>query len=243
MLIKFLKRKKHFYFESLIDFHNHIIPGIDDGSSNHMNSIEMLKALKELRFERIICSPHIYFDFFPNSPKTINPAYNKIKAYLPHELQGLLDGYGAEYMLNPYFKDSLMQKKLLPVFKNYLLVETPIGFLPKYFEELIAQLIHNGYQPILAHPERYHYIQTLEHLEKIKEFGCFLQLNSLSLVSYYGRKAKEKATAFLTNNLYDFVCSDVHSINEINKLGTLRLSKKHLAYWDKLKDKHLLHFI
>ena len=77
--------------------------------------------------------------------------------------------------------------------------------------ELIFELQLNGYKPVLAHPERYkYYFNNYEQLLKLKNTGCLFQLNLMSVVGHYGEKAKSLASRLLSDNLIDFVGSDIH---------------------------------
>jgi protein-tyrosine phosphatase len=79
-----------------------------------------------------------------------------------------------------------------------------------------------GYQPILAHPERYtYYAKNFERFQNLKDRGCKLQLNLLSLTGHYGKEVKDLAIRLLDANLYDFVGTDTHNVEHLEKLKTL----------------------
>jgi protein-tyrosine phosphatase len=79
-----------------------------------------------------------------------------------------------------------------------------------------------GYQPILAHPERYtYYAKNFERFQNLKDRGCKLQLNLLSLTEHYGKEVKDLAIRLLDANLYDFVGTDTHNVEHLEKLKTL----------------------
>lgn len=240
MIYHFRRNTNPVLFNSIIDFHNHLIPGIDDGSPSINYSLRMLQIFEKLGLEGCIPSPHIHSDLYPNSVQTIYQSYQSLKNEASYS--NFIRGYGAEYMLTPYFFYHLDKKvDLLPVFKNYLLVETPFHILPKYFNLLVIQLNEMGFQPILAHPERYLYIKTINDLINIKEMGCYLQLNATSLASKYGGRINKRALEILHKDLYDFVGTDAHSIGDLKLLGKLKLSGTDLKGWELICEKHVDH--
>lgn len=225
-------------FEGVIDFHNHILPGIDDGSQSLDESLKMLDMYAILGIDKLVASPHIYRDLYPNTANSINNSYSLFeKASKNHKVS--LMGYTAEYMIDEFFlSDVYSQKTLLTCFGNYILVEIPHFGSLEILNQALFALQTEGYLPILAHPERYNSLKTVEDVKKIKRKGARLQLNALSVVGFYGTETQKKARLWLTNGLYDFVCTDAHNVNQLKKLEELRLSKKELNAWKIVCEKH-----
>ncbi len=223
-------KKKIIPFQKLFpngfnDIHSHLLPNIDDGATSIKNSIELIQHFKDLGIKQFTTTPHILGDVWPNTPETIN---NKL-VLLKNELakQQITDveiSAAAEYMLDEKFMKLLAQKELLTLKDNYILVELSYINHPENLFEIIFEIQTQGYKPILAHPERYfYYHQKFNIYSKLKESGCFFQLNLLSLTKYYGRDVFKVASELLKNNMIDFLGTDVHHINHINslkKLGT-----------------------
>ena len=211
--------------EGISDFHNHILPGIDDGSGSVNESINMVEAFREIGVKQVIASPHVIGEYYPNTPETIRAAYEK----LTNELDsGFVKSYSAEYMLDQHFLSILSNKEVIPIIGNHVLVEMSYFQPPINMNELLFKLQSNSYIPILAHPERYGYLQTkdLEKYKELKTRGCKFQLNMLSLVGHYGAGIQKIAESLLENKMIDFISSDAHKIEHIEKIKTIKLSTK-----------------
>ena len=233
----FFKKKKQNLFKGLVDFHNHLLPGIDDGSKSIEQSLEMLKVYNELEIEKIIASPHIFKDLYPNTPKTIKKSYDSLITSLIDQKTKVL-GYGAEYMVDEFFLKELDKKnELLTCFKNHVLIEIPFFGQLKLLEEALFKLQNRGYVPILAHPERYTAIESSKKIRELKSRGAIMQLNALSLIGFYGKEVKEKSKKFLRSHLYDFICTDAHSSYQLKKLREIYLKKKELIIWNEIYKK------
>ena len=95
---------------------------------------------------------------------------------------------------------------------NYVLVEISYLHPPIQLYDILFELQVAGYQPILAHPERYNFYHelSLDHYKKLKKAGCLFQMNMLSSTGYYGERVAKTADLLLKNNFIDFIGSDVH---------------------------------
>ena len=235
----FNKSKTKAFFNGLIDFHNHILPGIDDGSKSMAQSNEMLSLYAELGIHQILCSPHVYKDLYPNTPQSIGEAYKQLlKATANHTVELL--GFTAEYMVDEFFlKEIKSEDKLLAFFNENVLIEIPFFAELNLLEETLFLLLNRSYQPILAHPERYVTIKTLDQVKTLKQKGAKMQLNALSLAGYYGKDIQQKALDWLEKDVFDFVCTDAHNPFQLKQLQKLQFSRKKLKSWDRLKEKHI----
>jgi protein-tyrosine phosphatase len=233
----FFKKKKQNLFNGLVDFHNHLLPGIDDGSKSIEQSQEMLNIYNELGIEKIIASPHVFKDLYPNTSKTIKKSYDSLMSSLIDQETKLL-GFGAEYMVDEFFFKELDKKsELLTCFKNHVLIEIPFFGQLKLLEEALFKLQNVGYVPILAHPERYIAIESSKKIEELKSRGAKMQLNALSLNGFYGKEVKEKSNNFLRSQLYDFICTDAHNTYQLKKLKEIYLKKKDIVIWNEIYEK------
>jgi protein-tyrosine phosphatase len=233
----FFKKKKQNLFNGLVDFHNHLLPGIDDGSKSIEQSQEMLNIYNELGIEKIIASPHVFKDLYPNTSKTIKKSYDSLIPSLIDQETKLL-GYGAEYMVDEFFLKELDKKnELLTCFKNHVLIEIPFFGQLKLLEEALFKLQNVGYVPILAHPERYIAIESSKKIEELKSRGAKMQLNALSLNGFYGKEVKDKSNNFLRSQLYDFICTDAHNPYQLKKLKEIYLKKKDIVIWNEIYEK------
>ena len=107
----------------------------------------------------------------------------------------------------------------------------------KVLNKALFLLQTEGYYPILAHPERYAFIQTLDDFEDLKRTGVKMQLNALSLIGFYSKESENKAKLLLKSGLYDSVCTDAHNVNQLKKLQEIKLNKKELDAWKLICEK------
>ena len=233
----FNKTRNQKLFNGIIDYHNHILPGIDDGSKSADESLEMLDMYENLGIEKIFPSPHIYKDLYPNTAEKINASFRSLSEISKNHKVNLL-GYIAEYMIDEYFLNDIeKKKKFLTCFGNHVLVEMPFFGEIKVLKNAIFLLQTEGYCPILAHPERYTFIRTVDDIKKIKRTGVKMQLNALSLIGFYSKESEKKAKLFLKNGLYDSVCTDAHNVSQLKKLKEIILNKKELKAWKLICEK------
>lgn len=206
------------------DIHSHLLPGIDDGSPDISTSLELLRALEQAGIRKFICTPHIIGDMYRNTPETINNALNTLKQAVKKEGLQVELSAAAEYMLDDYFMELLRKKEpLLTLKKNYLLTELSYSAQPDKLEEISFEILTNNYQPLMAHPERYHYYhKNYQMYERLKELGFLLQVNLLSLTGYYGKSVAKAARHIIDNGLADFVGTDLHHGNHLAALTDVR---------------------
>ena len=236
-MFSFLKKHEKPLFEGLCDIHNHLLPGIDDGSKNIKTSSEMLHAFEALGFSSTIPTPHIYKELYPNTPETIKNAFDLLKQQKELENSITINSYAAEYMVDEIFMKNLEQSSpLLLLNDTYILLE--INFFGKttMLKSACFSLFKKNITPILAHPERYYLIKDISEYENLKNQGFYFQLNALSLMGQYGPEVKQKAEKLLKEGLYDFVATDAHSVNDLKKLKSLSLSKKQGIQWESIRE-------
>ncbi|MFD2098843.1 tyrosine-protein phosphatase [Flagellimonas iocasae] len=218
------------YLHGLVDIHNHILPGIDDGAKTVDDSIGLLKGFSEIGVTNFVCTPHIMHNYYENTPSTIKDAYQKLEAKLAKDSNypDLTLDYAAEHMIDDNFEELLENKKVMGLKKEYLLIE--MSYLqPSFnFEMAVDKIAHHNYFPILAHPERYMYFhQKYKKYNEMKTDGILFQLNLLSLSSEsYGTNVQKIAEKLLAENLIDYVGSDVHNLRQLNLIKEIKLSTK-----------------
>ncbi|WP_010182478.1 tyrosine-protein phosphatase [Aquimarina agarilytica] len=215
-------------FNDATDIHNHVLPGIDDGAKTIEDSLEMLEKFKALGFKSINATPHTMSDFYPNTKESIFEALTNVQGQLKNDSIRLKAT--SEYMLDPNFEEVLKNnpEKLLTFNDNHILVE--MSFYRPYdrFEEVLYDLQLKGFQPILAHPERYlYYADKITYFTTLKNKGVRLQLNTLSLTNHYGTKTNEITKKLLADDLYDFIGTDAHKIEHLNKIETIKIASKY----------------
>jgi tyrosine-protein phosphatase YwqE len=221
------------------DMHNHILPGIDDGSADIETSMLLLEGIYELGFKNLICTPHILSDVHPNTPTTIEASYNELlpeysKKYNPDYLS-----YAAEYMIDYDFEELLKAGNLLSFggTQKYILIEMSYLVESPNLKHIIFGLLTSGYQPILAHPERYSfYHHKLSYYEDLHNAGCQLQLNLLSLSGHYGGRVKTIGEKLIDKGLINWLGTDLHHFNHLETLKKIARDKKVLKKIGKIKD-------
>jgi protein-tyrosine phosphatase len=212
---------------SYIDIHSHIIPGIDDGSKNTDESVALLKRMQEMGIQHFVFTPHIMEGVWENSSEKIKQHFLVLKEHLATTtLKNINIRYAAEYMLDINFSNLVTNKDVLPIKDNKILVEMSYQNPPINLYEQLFQIQIAGYQPILAHPERYNFLhQNFKEYQKLKDAGCLFQLNLLSLTHYYGKQVANIALKLCENNMIDFVGSDTHHQKHLNALESLNTKK------------------
>lgn len=218
------------------DMHNHLLPGIDDGAQNIEESIELIKMYKEIGITEFYVTPHTMSDYYPNTPSIIKNKLSELqKALKASSITDIKISVSSEYMVDHDFEE-LIEKDLLLPFKNkHILVEMSYLKASDNFDEAIYKLQLKGYTPILAHPERYlYYIDDETIFTQMKNKGIKLQLNALSLSSYYGPKIKTKAAKLLKEGLYDYIGLDTHKTKHLSVLEKMKIPKKNQRAVEKL---------
>jgi protein-tyrosine phosphatase len=229
-MFSFFKKKEQkkevaFNYDSImVDMHSHVLPGIDDGAQNPGESIALVKRMMTLGIKKIIATPHIMADYYKNTPETIGNALKLLKEELKKENIDIELEASAEHYFDETFEARVNEHRLMTMGDNYVLFELSFIGQPPNVIAIIQRMKELGYKPILAHPERYPYMD-IEQLRSMREWGCFLQLNTISLTGYYGREAKKIAEGLVDNQLIDFISSDMHHLRHAEALeNALRTS-------------------
>ena len=202
---------------SFTDYHSHILPGVDDGVKKIDVSLKVLERYEQLGIAEVWCTPHIMEDI-PNTTEDLKARF----AELCEAYQGPIKLHlAAEYMMDALFEERLGQGDLLPlgVEGNQLLVETSYFTPPMDMDGILKQVKQKGYYPVLAHPERYVYMDK-DRYTALKNKDIRFQLNLSSLAGAYGSEAKDKAHWILKHDYYNLVGSDLHSSRNMEYWST-----------------------
>ena len=229
------KNKEPFDLSALkVDMHSHLIPGIDDGSQSMDHTIGMLLRFSEMGYKKVITTPHIMFDLYKNTPEIILGGLAEVRAEvkrlnIPIEIEA-----AAEYFYDEHFIELIENEKLLTFGDNNVLFEFSFGAKPNNIDQLVFSLKSKGYQPILAHYERYLFFleEGIAPARKLREKGVHIQMNLNSLSGHYGPGIKKQAELLIENDLIDYVATDCHRIEHLDILQR-NLDKK---YYRKLSD-------
>lgn len=193
----------------ITDWHSHVLPGVDDGIQNINDSLEVLRHFDSLGVDTLWLTPHIMEDY-PNTTEKLRMRFEELKKAWDGNVKLRL---ASENMLDSLFEERLANRDLLPIGKNadHLLVETSYFSAPMGFDSIIDSIMSAGYYVLLAHPERYTYMNEKDYA-RLREKGVRMQLNYVSLVGGYGETARKKAIWLLQNGCIDIVGSDVHRL-------------------------------
>jgi len=217
-----------------VDLHSHFIPGIDDGAQNIEESIALLKAMEALGYKKVITTPHIMVDVYRNTPKIIKKGLLLLKEAAKFEGIKIEIEAAAEYYLDEGFYDHLHGGEVMSIGNKYLLFETSYVSKPLQLEEMIFEISAAGYTPLMAHPERYRYIEDpIKEYNRFKELGVLFQLDVNSLGGYYGKDAKKKAEILYKNGMIDFLGSDVHNLKQTKFLEDVFMSESYTKVYEK----------
>jgi len=214
-----------------VDMHAHLLPGIDDGAKDLADSLTLIRGMQALGYEKLITTPHIYQEFYPNTSAGIRAKLAEVRAAVAEaEIDVKLEA-AAEYFMDEHFDELLEADDLLTFGDNQVLVEMSFFAEPPNLEEQFFQLRTKGYQPVLAHPERYLYLASEPgRFQRFREMGVQLQLNALSLIGHYGPEVKRLARQLLQQRQYSFLGSDLHHQAHLEKLPKALQAKELRGY-------------
>ena len=220
------------------DIHSHLLPGIDDGAADVEHSIKLIKGLMHLGYTKVITTPHIMQDHYPNTPEIIREKLRYLKQVLKEKNINLTIEAAAEYFLDEFLLEKIEKKEELLTFgNNYLLFET--GFMNEspYIKDFIFKLKSSGITPVMAHVERYSYLlNDFDYVEDLVERGALIQLNINSLTGFYSKPVKQFAKKLIDKSLIHFLGTDCHHENHLQLLAKAQTMK----YYKKALNLHLI---
>lgn len=207
----------------MIDFHNHLVPGVDDGAASLDESRAALEAYRAQGVEAVVATPHLKASLvdtpeaFDAYLASVDTAWTELRAMAAAEFPGMRLERGFEVMLDTP-APRLGDPRLRLAGTSFVLVEFPFMSVPPNAENTLFELKVSGWTPVIAHPERYANADAEGRAaEGWKRVGALLQVNAGSVLGKYGPEARERAWSLLGRGLADFVASDYHA------RGTLHL--------------------
>lgn len=213
------------FFNGFTDWHSHILPGVDDGFQKMEDSLAVLRHYENLGVKTVWLTPHI-MEEVPNTPRKLRDRFEQLKeAYSGPIVLNL----AAENMLDSLFEERVSQNELMTIGEDgdHILVETSYVNPPMGMDQMIFNVMSMGLTPVLAHPERYRYMDKQDY-SKWKERGLMFQTNFMSLLGMYGETAREKAEWLLKEGMIDLTGSDLHRYNQL-KIALETRAKNHSA--------------
>jgi protein-tyrosine phosphatase len=211
-----------------VDFHNHVMPGVDDGAMDDAEAAAALQAFLDAGFTRIVATPHIDGsltlrpDALAGRLREIDAGWDRLIRIVREQYSGLQVLRGAEIMLDTPEPD-LSDARLRLAGGAYALVEYPYMTVPPHSAGVLRTIIAAGTTPIIAHPERYAGVTPESVLAREwRGAGALLQLNAGSLTGRYGPQPRSNALGLLEQGLADYICSDYHARGRISFDGARR---------------------
>ncbi len=204
----------------MIDFHTHIIPNIDDGSRNIDETFNLIQEAKNAGFEGIVLTSHYMENYYETGVKERDIWVKVIKDNLRQSGIEANLYLANEIYITDNIMDLLIEGKASTINNtSYVLFEMPLNAEPMNLYNVIYSLQENKLIPILAHPERYSFIQKEpEFVYELIEKGVLMQANYGSILGQYGEKAKIIVKKLLSGNMIHFLGTDVHREKTIYKL-------------------------
>jgi protein-tyrosine phosphatase len=217
-----------------VDIHSHLLPALDDGVPTFEEAERIILQFIKLGYRKLITTPHVMSDQYRNTPAIIDQRLRELRQHLLLKNIAIEIDAAAEY----YLDESLMQmlednQPLLTLGKNYILFET--NFVTESFliKDFIFTALTKGYKPILAHPERYLYLQNnFSKAQELLDRGVLFQVNISSLTAHYSRPAQQMAFKLIDRGCVHWLGSDCHFFQHIKlmeKAFTSRYCRKALT--------------
>ena len=207
-----------------VDIHSHLLPGLDDGVSTFEEAEKIILEFVDLGYNRIITTPHVMSDAYRNTPDAILGKLAELRDYLKSKNIGIEVFAAAEYYLDEsLFRMMERDAPLLTLGERYLLFETNFITEPFNLKEFIFIATTKGYKLILAHPERYLYLQNnFEKVQDLLDRGVLMQLNISSLSGYYSKPVQQMAHKLIDRKMIHWIGSDCHHIQHVQLLRNAR---------------------
>ena len=225
----------------MIDIHAHILPGIDDGARTLADSVEIVRWLSMQGVTDVIVTPHFVDETIYVSPRRDNLKLLKdLKEKIAEEGIKVNLYLGNEIYINSKIEELIKEKTISTMADSkYLLVELPINGRDAHHEDYLKDLIDKGYKVILAHPERYAFLQEdYGAAKELIEMGLLFQCNMRSILGKYGSGAKKTVKKMIKDGLVFTFSTDIHHVGRKNDI---ELAQKKLAkYYDEKELKKLL---
>jgi protein-tyrosine phosphatase len=199
----------------MIDFHNHLIPGVDDGAADVEQAVAALAVLREQGVHTAVATPHVNGSL-TRTPDALAARLAELDAgwaalEAAAEGSGVRVLRGAEIMLDVPAPD-LSDPRLRLAGTRSVLVEFPFMNVPPNAMQALFELQMAGWTPVLAHPERYgNAAADLSDAAEWRRMGTVLQVNAGSLLGRYGKSASALAWGLVEHGLAAYLGSDYHA--------------------------------
>ncbi len=197
----------------MIDIHSHIIPAVDDGSRDLETSLQMIKNAAATGTDAIIATPHYFGGRFELTADEAEAETEKLRQEIKNREINIEIYSGQEIFIDNHTVELFKQGTIRGLsHTDYLLVEFPMDRYREGYLDTIYELRLLGARPIVAHPERYIFVN--ENITLINQFareGCLFQINTGSITGIFGRQVRNTAERLIKEGQCHFIASDAHS--------------------------------
>lgn len=208
------------------DLHSHLIPGIDDGSDSMDESIKMIESFAAQGYKKLITTPHIMHHRYPNTRATIEEGLGALRKELHERNIAVEIEAASEYYLDETVMELVDRRDILTFGDNYMLFEISYVQPLIHIDDMIFEMKVAGYNPVLAHPERYLYMHAdFGKYERLKEMGVLFQVNIPSFGGYYSKDVQQAAYKLADAGMIDFLGSDAHKMRHLRALEQAKMAK------------------
>lgn len=203
----------------LIDIHCHVLPFVDDGPDTLEEAIEILEESVRQGVYYMIMTPHYRREFFEPSNHQIMKSYQLLRKEASE--RGIQLFLGCEYFRDSEINEQIMKGRRVTLSRSpYILVEFSSQDTFTFIRNFTYNMKNSGYQPIIAHVERYESCWSLEKIQELKECGVEIQVNSSTVLGKHGWKNKRMCVKLMKNDLIDYIASDTHNtLSRAQNLG------------------------
>lgn len=198
----------------MIDFHCHVLPGLDDGPESWDESLEMARIAQSDGISEIVCTPHIKKGYATPTLRQISERAKEMEFRARESGIAVKFHVAAEVAIERNLADLIERGEIATIGgpARYILLELPWEGIPSYTESVISELLSSGATPIIAHLERYHEVITdPRKAGELLEMGALAQVNSGSIMGMFGMDVQETAHILLTHFMAHVIGSDAHS--------------------------------
>lgn len=221
------------------DVHSHVLPGVDDGSQDVESSIYLLRNMQKWGIRHVIATPHVA-EGFPNDDVTLDAALDQLQKELAKTDLTVTVSRSSENRIDDFFRQQLQSGLIKTYPNNYILVENSFLQEPWQLDRFLFDLKVKGYNPIMAHPERFYYYRlSPERYDQLHRGGNLFQVNLLSLAGGYGKDEKKVAERLIEKGYVDFLGTDLHSERHVEIIDAYLRSKDARRHFQMLSGKLL----
>lgn len=200
----------------LVDLHNHVLPGVDDGPSTELEAILLIQNAVKNGVTHIVTTPHHRNGRYIQDVKEIKNSINILNSLVKEREIPVTILPGMEVHLHGEFMEELESEILtLADSQKYVLIELPTQLIPQFTDSIFYELQLKGYIPVIAHAEKN--VEIRRHPKKLVELvnkGALVQVTAGSVTGANGKDLQKFALKLCQHQIVHFIASDAHTIHK-----------------------------